>query len=551
MNEANPPVATSVSQPATPSVQNDDGITLSSFTIALLHNLSQIKKKAKIDEHAKILVSKTVSFFAIAYEKVRNAVEYREEHFIRHAAIERILKRRLLLNPEGKGEAENLIRELLWARYFPDGSLGTLDVEKIQKVLNIYIQIKKKLTVGQTSEKKAYYATFLFDLLTCEIEEALDPYEAKRSSLFISYVYQVLKDKVKIEKVSDELKDAYFYVAAEKAYAKSNDSYLRYHLFQLSHGALYEETQLVTVTDLPTIFTNIDHIIHSPHVDKLTRYIRKQLPPFLVLFSLIQSTTKHVQGILENKSILWSQVDQICREKYQFTRARLRNLAIRSFVYIFLTKMIFAIILEFPLSKMLFNEVNYVSIGINAIFPALLMIFIVFMVRVPGEDNTKRIFDRIIDVINKDDTYEKGLVFTLKPAKEKRPVLVFGFTIFYTLTFMITLFVIHQILLLLHFNLVSEVVFIFFVSVVSFFGYRISQVAKEYHLQEKEGVFSPFVDFFFMPILSLGKWFSSGISHLNVFIVILDFLIEAPFKLIFEVIEEWISFVGQRKEEIM
>ena len=35
-------------------------------------------------------------FFALVYEKVRNAVEYREDHLILRAAIERILKRRFL-----------------------------------------------------------------------------------------------------------------------------------------------------------------------------------------------------------------------------------------------------------------------------------------------------------------------------------------------------------------------------------------------------------------------------------------------------------------------
>jgi len=51
--------------------------------------------------------------------------------------------------------------------------------------------------------------------------------------------------------------------------------------------------------------------------------------------------------------------------------------------------------------------------------------------------------------------------------------------------------------------------------------------------------------------LALGKFFSSGLSKLNFFIFIFDFIIEAPFKLIFEVVEEWIGFVKKRKEEII
>ncbi len=93
--------------------------------------------------------------------------------------------------------------------------------------------------------------------------------------------------------------------------------------------------------------------------------------------------------------------------------------------------------------------------------------------------------------------------------------------------------------------------FIFFVSVVTFFSYRIKQSVNELKLSEKESVFTPLVDFFFMPILSLGKFFSQEISKLNFFIFLFDFIIEAPFKLLFEIIEEWIAFVRKKKEEII
>src|SRR5688572_17968529 len=95
----------------------ESNIELSHYTKAFLKNFLAIKPKLPPDEVSRIDVSQTVSFFALAYERVRNAVEYRESHLIRRAAIERILKRRLSLNPQGEGEAENLVRELLWARY--------------------------------------------------------------------------------------------------------------------------------------------------------------------------------------------------------------------------------------------------------------------------------------------------------------------------------------------------------------------------------------------------------------------------------------------------
>ena len=76
-------------------------------------------------------------------------------------------------------------------------------------------------------------------------------------------------------------------------------------------------------------------------------------------------------------------------------------------------------------------------------------------------------------------------------------------------------------------------------------------MSKEYVIKEKESIFMPIVDFFMMPLVSVGKWMSSEIAKINVLLLVFDFLIEAPFKVLFEVIEEWISFIKRRKEDII
>ncbi len=532
----------------------DKAITLSKISQSLIDNFKVIKPKLKPDESSRLSVSQTVSFFAIVYERIRNAVEYRDEHLIRRAAIERILKRRLLLNPQGTGEAENLLRELLWARYFAEGTLGQGDNEKIQNLINIYVKIRGELTVGQVDDKRVYYSQFLFDILTCEIEETLDPEGAKKTSLFTFFLYQVLKNRFKVEKVANEEKEAFLYVGVERAYAKSDNASLRYHLFILSHQhflEMSEEQVKGLLSEIPASFTKIDRIIKNPNCDKLTKYIRQQMPSFLILFEIIARHAVAPEKILGHSKELWRVVDQICREKYEQTSGRLRTLAIRSIIYIFLTKMVFALILEYPLSLYIFGVISWFSVGVNSLFPPFLMLLIILFVKVPGEGNTKRIFDNIVDIIDSDQSFENDVAYVIRAPRIRRPMMIFAFTIFYSLTFIITFTLIYEILTFLDFNYISILIFVFFVSVVSFFGYRVSLVAKEYKLPKKESFFSPFVDFFFMPVLSSGKFLSSEIARLNFFIVILDFLIEAPFKLIFEVVEEWIAFVKARKEEII
>src|SRR3989338_2334978 len=195
-----------------------ESIKLSKFTEALLLTLQSIKPKARPDDFSKLSVSQTVSFLALVYERIRNAVEFREEHVVLRAAIERILKRRLSLNPEGKDEAENLLRELLWARYFDNESLGQEDVTKIQGIIDRLLLLKRLVTTGRNISEQQFLSQFLLDLATCEIEETLKPEATIRNSSFTFFIYQVLRNKIKLEGLSDEQRDAFFLASIDKSY---------------------------------------------------------------------------------------------------------------------------------------------------------------------------------------------------------------------------------------------------------------------------------------------------------------------------------------------
>jgi hypothetical protein len=534
--------------------EEESEVKLSPYTNALLESLKQIKKRAVPDDMSKLSVSQTVSFLAIAYEKIRNAVEYREDHLVLRAAVERILKRRLALNPEGKGEAENLLRELTWARYFPNESLGEQDIEHVQKILDRYLVVKAKLIADKPQKEQVYLYQYLFELMTCEIEEVLSPEDTERMASYTYFAFQTLKDKIRVEGLDEEKKDAFFLASLNKSYRKSDLPYQRYYLFTTFYAPpsriSHEESEKI-IHDMPSIFKKIDEMINNPNVGLLSRFTKKQLPPFLILFDILDRKIKDANTLLANKTSLWQEVEATCKEKYQQVGHRIRGLAIRSLIYIFITKMLLALVLEYPVSQYLYNEVHITSIIINTVFPPLLMLVILLFFKLPKEDNTKKIFERIVHLVDADRTFETQVSYLRKRIPNRKNIQVFIFTVIYSLTFLLTLYLIYRVLSLLDFNMVSQALFVFFISVVSFFSYRVKQVTNEYKLIEKEGILSPIVDFFFMPILSMGSFFSRELGRLNVFIVIFDFFIEAPFKLVIEIFEDWIKFVRARKEEIV
>lgn len=534
--------------------QSSEDIALSPYTKALLNTISSVKKDVKPHDSSFITVSQTVSFFAILYEKVRNAVEFREEHLIRRAAIERILKRRLTLNPDGRGEGENLTRELLWARYLAPLSITQNEITLIQRIIDQYIFLKKKIVSGRPYSARVLLLRYLMDFLTCEIEEELHKEETHKKSAYLYFFYQVLKNKIIIKKIYEGVKDTFFYVACENGFARNDLAYTRYHLFRLSHQSLIGNTS-TQLDDLASGFSeicyHIEKTVQNEFNLKLSQFTRKQVAPFRILFTVINRYPQGLNGILTHKKELWKKVDFICREKYRETSKKLQRAAVRSVIYIFLTKMLFILLLEYPLSLYFYKEALIAPLVVNTLFPPILMTMVVSIVTVPSEKNTRNIYNRIIDILNKDPSFETTKTLITHRTTTKRPLLIFGFTVFYLFTFGVTFTLIYYALDFFRFTVVSKSIFIFFLTVVTFFAYRIRQTAREYTLEDKGNILSPVIDFFFMPIVSVGKLLSQGVAKINIFILIFDVLIEAPFKLIFEIVEEWINFVKARKEEIV
>jgi hypothetical protein len=212
---------------------------------------------------------------------------------------------------------------------------------------------------------------------------------------------------------------------------------------------------------------------------------------------------------------------------------------------------VFALALEAPVDIFITKRIEYVSLMINSLFPPVLLFIIAGFIRVPGGDNTVRLIARIKKILYSfDDLKNESDIFTLQK-KTTKPALVAVFSLLYIMAFGLSFGVILYLLNLLHFNIASQIIFVFFVTLVSFFAYRIRVSAKEYEMVERHGILSPIVDFFFIPILRVGSALSGEIAKLNFLMFIFDFILEAPLKVIFEFMEEWFRFIRTKKDEIV
>ncbi|PIU03617.1 hypothetical protein COT44_02375 [Candidatus Shapirobacteria bacterium CG08_land_8_20_14_0_20_39_18] len=490
-----------------------------------------------------VTVSRTVSAAAVLYEAARNAVEFRAEHLIRRAAIERILRRRLIIKSTGSGIAEALIKELLWARYLENGHIPILKIDEIQETIDKYIALKTevcKLT------KNSDYANWLTGIASCEIEKKLAP--APNREALINFVYQSLKNEITLENERDQKsKNIQVYIAVHRAYAQSDEPVIRFQLFQSKYPDWIDqgpEEAVKIAKDFEKTYQEIEKELNHPAKDRLKRFIKRECAPFLVIRDLVEEDPVNFPVILTDPDLLQKKAEALLSKRYLETQTKLRRAATRSIIYIFLTKMVLAILIEVPFD-LLVRKTNLLAITINTIFPPALMFVATANIGLPDNQNTQRVIDRIKNYLYEEiPTNHNIQIKVSKPSST-------AFTIVYSLTFILIFGLIIAFLNRLGFSIVSKGIFLFFLCVVSFFSYRVRLDTKDYVIMEKESALTPIGDFIFLPILRVGQWLSGELSQINFLIFIFDFIIEAPFKAFFNVAEEWIHFVRIKKEEII
>lgn len=518
------------------------------------------KPEDQDNDETKIKVSELISRLAFYYEKIRNSVDYKEEYLLRKNAILRILKRQVIIEGplkilNAEDISHNLLVELIRAGYLPNNKLPETKIGEIAKVIDKYLKLRFfSLDKFANEEQKNEYSKWILALAASEIEENLNADSVPQTA--VSAMYELLSSQISLPKDSDFQKDReiQIYISIHRIFMKFDHDMLEFLLFKYYNGnwaQANEEEIKYLANRLEPLKEAIDRQMKHPLAAQLNKIVNRYSVYSTIL---IDVATDDPVGVYEDFSqdpkAFPRLVKKFTNKRYQEARAKLRRAAIRSIIYIFLTKMVLAFILEVPVTLWLGEVLNYNSLAINIAFPPLLLFLIVLFTRTPSEANTLKIIQGVEEICFKEKERKEPIVLR-QPSGRKRGVsAVFAF--FYSITFIATFSLVVYFLDKIHFTAVSIIIFLFFLTLVSFFGLRIRKVAREmYIIDNRENVFTFILDFFYVPVVEAGKWLNEKFSRLNFFVFILDFIIEAPFKIFVDIAEDWTRYVKERKEEII
>jgi len=521
------------------------------------------------EDEARIKVSDIISKMAFFYEKIRNYVDYNEEHLHMKNAIARILKRLIMIEgaikiTQGEEISRQLIHELIRAGYLPNDKVPESKIDEVNEILEknnkLRSEINPNYSIGKQvetmiSKNKRKREEWLIKIMASEIESILAKDRVKE--MVVSNIYEILTENIKLPsnflKHEKDLK-IQIYLSIHRTFLKFDRDMLSFILFKYYNSSWWMPKD----DDISSIASNIDELnkemdrqLDHPLARQLDKIVNKYTVYYMVLLDMItKDPTGLYQTIKEKVDIFPSLVKKSFAEMFDRYRAKLWSAGVKSIIYIFLTKLISVVILEVPAIRYFGEEINYTALGINIAFPSFLLFLVIIFTKVSSPSNTAKVVEGVVEIVF-EEKKRKDLIVLRKPFKRGAAINSF-FGFIYFLTYFVSFGAVIWALDKAHFNWVSITIFLFFLALVSFFFIRIRRSVQQLVIvDDNDNLFNFLFNFFCVPVIAVGKWLASNFSKINVFVFVMDFIIETPFKVFVEIAEQWTKYVKERKDDVV
>ncbi len=487
------------------------------------------------------------------YEKMRYSVDDKEEHLLRRGAIERMLKRRVMESFRKGQIATFLVQELIRAGYLPNHKLPERivpDVERIiQKNLTLY-----KLLVGHNAEILGTSPRFtrVMSLAATEIEEFLFPPVSAHAAA--DALYLSVRDRIDVKDAPEMHHDELYtqiYIASYRSLLHYDEDSLFYRLWMLYQPKWHAYGPAdPAVHDLAVHFKALEQEINAQLHHPLNWRLMPKLRDDAIYFSLIKESIEQKpalwQGATLDLGAIKKHLSTLLSQKYAQEKSLIKKSVTRVVIYILLTKIILAFILELPYDLLVHGVVNRLALGVNIVFHPLLLLLVTRVVRLPRNDSRRQTIQSIIAIIcNK--PLPRISVWIERKKNLFGIILALMYLFFFALIFGAILWVLRA----LAFNLVSSALFLLFLTLVSYFGLRIRNRAKRWRVTPQQTTVRGFVtDLLVLPIVQAGQWITKRFQKINVIVFFMDFVVETPFKILIQIFDGFTHYLREKKEEM-
>lgn len=482
-------------------------------------------------------VPSTGAVVSSAYEQLRNAAEYSEEHLLLQRAIKRFCKLNLFITGYKPGTiGKELVVELVHAGYLQNGSVGSAAITNIDRLVDTHMQIYGQLRQARVAREKAIEWVLAF--ISVEIAYVLSPNSLQRATVLFAYRHfmDALDKDQYLDTPDSDNYELCMFMAAHQAILKSDIDVARRELF-----GLYQ-SPMDSIQHFREFNEQVDRLYSSELTAKLRRVIGRNGAPFRILRSLVDARNDTPEILPQKPLFSEAYRTQINRE-YVSIQRRLNKGLIKSIWFLLITKAIIGLAIEVPYDLLVHGTIAWVPLLVNLLFPVLYMALLKFGLKPPSSGNAHKLQSYIETLL-----YGAGTVQIIVPPKRRMGIFV---RLIYAIIFLIPIAISIAALELIGFNVVQMAIFFVFFSTATSLGFRLSAMIRELELTgQKSGFFASLHEFFYLPFIVTGQWLSRKYSKINIVARFLDIAIELPLKALLRLIRQWIGFLNEKRDEL-
>lgn len=471
-------------------------------------------------------VSETGAILTHAYEQLRNAAEYTEDHLLLTHAIRRFYSRIFIARNETfVGQSgEDLITELTLAGYLKN---DTVPVHVVHAIDNL---AKEYYTAHDNIKKDAW----TLDVLAVNVEQLLSS-DLKRR-VFSQFAYEYFLDIADKSRIDDQQFEVALFAAVQRALLKSDNATIRALILVRYEQAPslrgYEQTNIM-----------IDRVLDLKLTDKLARFVRRHGAPLKVLRQMIYDEND-TNNLLRSKDKFLSAYAEQVEDAYRQINTVINSAIVKSVIFLLITKAIIGVLIEVPYDYIAYGAILWIPLIVNLLFPPIYMVVLRGTLRLPGSSNTASMLRRIEEILYSKQQSQYTIGTT---AKRYNSV----FNVLYGIFFVLIFGGVSWLLISMGFSIPALVIFFVFLSTASFLGFRLWLQVRELELvgSDQNGV-SIIRDFLYIPFAAVGRWMSEKYAKINLVAMVLDMVIELPLKTILYLVRQWVAFIAAKKDEL-
>ncbi len=514
---------------------------------------------------ATIHVDEVASNIASFYEKIRIVIDWKEEHLMRRAMIIRKLKRRFIewqmSNFSAKTQiAEHLVLELIRGGHFPNDSIEEAKIGAVQNILDKYIFILKNRPSTADKRKELQLHNWILEVAACEIEGTL--YESIKETSLINYMFELMKDRISVEnkaitigETKKEEINTQIYVAVQQALFKLDHPIITYNLLNYKYpqwNKASPELLAEIAKNIYSIWDDIEKNLSHPLAGKFYAICEKYDTPYLLLGDILteENPAEILQKISKPEN-LENMVRSAYKKRLSTLKKRLYRAALYTTLSVFLGNAVSILILEWPLALWIYGSFSSspaLTILVDILGPTFLMLIFILTIEPPPKDNLGVVIMETMKIAYKTETTD---IYTIRTPRKRGVIINTVVGLIYLLGALVSFGFIVWIFNLASFPITSVFLNVMFVALITFAGIAVRKKSQELTVKErKEGFLGFIVDMFSLPVAATGRWLSNKWKRYNAIAAFFNALVDVPFAIFVEFLENWRFFLRDKKEEI-